>query len=203
MLRQLWTRQESDFGSHRGFTLIELLVVFAIITILISIGAASYSTTLKRGRDSQRKSDLKKIQSALESFYSDNNAYPDEADSDKLSCSTNGTDRASIDSSSKNWGADFTCGSTTYLGKIPADPTSGRSYIYEVYEDPTNTPPGWCQNSFGTACQHYALWAPLENSNDSDRYQDSGDEEQCYTVYNSSADNSWVPSSPAWYCVHD
>src|SRR3990172_6134679 len=70
-----------------GFTLIELLIVIVIIVIVIGVGAASYSTVARNGRDSQRKADLKKAQLAIESFYSENGAYPNEAHNDHPSCS--------------------------------------------------------------------------------------------------------------------
>ena len=38
-----------------GFTIIELLVVIAIIAILISVGAVSYTRSLKISRDSKAK----------------------------------------------------------------------------------------------------------------------------------------------------
>ena len=53
-----------------GFTLLELLVVISIIAILITIGITSFSTAQKKGRDSKRKTDLREVQQALESYYS-------------------------------------------------------------------------------------------------------------------------------------
>jgi prepilin-type N-terminal cleavage/methylation domain-containing protein len=60
-----------------GFTLLELLIVIAIISILASLAAVSYSSAQRRARDSQRQSDLKAIQNALEQYYADNDGnYP-------------------------------------------------------------------------------------------------------------------------------
>lgn len=53
-----------------GFTLIELLIVISIITILITIGVTSFSTSQKKARDSRRKTDLRDVQSAMEQYYS-------------------------------------------------------------------------------------------------------------------------------------
>jgi len=53
-----------------AFTLLELLVVIGIISILVSLGAVSYSTAQKKARDAKRKSDIKAIQSSLEQYYS-------------------------------------------------------------------------------------------------------------------------------------
>lgn len=54
----------------KGFTLLEMLVVIGIISILLGLGAVSYSTAQKKARDAKRKDDLKKIQNALEQYYS-------------------------------------------------------------------------------------------------------------------------------------
>ncbi|KKR41619.1 MAG: Type II secretory pathway pseudopilin PulG-like protein, partial [Candidatus Woesebacteria bacterium GW2011_GWB1_40_12] len=66
----------SDFRSNiknlsLGFTLVELLVVIAILGILATIGLVTFSSSQMRGRDAQRKSDLKQISSALEIYYND------------------------------------------------------------------------------------------------------------------------------------
>ncbi len=65
------------FGKNlRGFTLVELLIVIAIISILISIGLASFRRVQMQSRDRQRQADLSNMAGALEQFYGDNNQYP-------------------------------------------------------------------------------------------------------------------------------
>lgn len=61
---------------NRGFTLIELLVVIAIIGILTAVVIASLNTARVKAQDSQRLSDLKQIQTALEMYYNDYGYYP-------------------------------------------------------------------------------------------------------------------------------
>ena len=65
-----------DGTRQRGFTLIELLVVVAIIGMLSSVVLASLNGARKKGRDARRLADLKQLQTALELYFSDNNAYP-------------------------------------------------------------------------------------------------------------------------------
>jgi len=55
-----------------AFTLIEILVVIAIIGILAVLAMVSYSGSQKQARDTQRKSDLKQYQTALESYAGKN-----------------------------------------------------------------------------------------------------------------------------------
>ena len=61
----------------KGFTLLEVLVVIGIISILVTLGIASYSTAQKKARDAKRQSDLKGAQQVMEQCYSVNSfAYP-------------------------------------------------------------------------------------------------------------------------------
>jgi prepilin-type N-terminal cleavage/methylation domain-containing protein len=63
--------------NRSGFTLLELLIVIAIIGILVTIGAVSYSSAQKKSRDSRRQADMKAVQGAWEQYYADNNgSYP-------------------------------------------------------------------------------------------------------------------------------
>lgn len=58
-----------------GFTLIELLTVIAIIGILASIVVVAVSESRRIARDTKRKSDLKTMKDALESYYYKNQSY--------------------------------------------------------------------------------------------------------------------------------
>lgn len=93
-----------------GFTLIELLIVIVIIGVLSSLLLANFLGVRQRGRDSQRKSDSKQIQTALELYRADIRSYP-----------TTG--------SFPSCGNAFISGSSTYMQKVPCDPLGG-SYTY-------------------------------------------------------------------------
>lgn len=62
--------------NRRGFTLIEVLTTITIIGILVAITSVVYSSSLKRSRDGQRKTDIDTIKNALEQYYLDNHRYP-------------------------------------------------------------------------------------------------------------------------------
>lgn len=60
-----------------GFTLIELLVVIAIIGILASMVVVNTNAARVKARDTQRKSDVTNIKTALDMYYYRNNStYP-------------------------------------------------------------------------------------------------------------------------------
>jgi general secretion pathway protein G len=71
--------QYSSRPSQRGFTFIELIIAIVIVGILSVMGIASYTSSLRTGRDARRKADLDGIRNALELFKSNdlNGSYPD------------------------------------------------------------------------------------------------------------------------------
>lgn len=96
-----------------GFTLVELLVAIAILGVLATVGLASFRTAQMRGRDTQRKSDLKQISNAVELYYQDYKKYPSVED-------------LNLDSEDE-----FTDGKTGYIKRVPRDP-GGSAYVYRV-----------------------------------------------------------------------
>lgn len=60
---------------NRGFTLIEIMIVIAIIGIIITIAAPSYTEYLKKGRRAEVVSLLSEQAQILERFYTKNNVY--------------------------------------------------------------------------------------------------------------------------------
>ncbi|KKS07182.1 MAG: general secretion pathway protein G [candidate division WWE3 bacterium GW2011_GWE1_41_27] len=65
----------------KGFTIVELLIVVSVIGILsgVTLSVINPAKLQARARDSQRISDLKKIQTALEAYFSDFRSYPPKA----------------------------------------------------------------------------------------------------------------------------
>jgi type II secretion system protein G len=136
-----------------GFTLIELLVVVAILGILTMLVASTFRTSQMKSRDGQRKSDLKQIANALETFYSDHGQYPP-ADG-------NGSIKAcpfvsASQATACTWGSgQITDNKTVYFQKMPKDPAS-TTYFYRTLPVGSTTP------------QKFQLFAYLENNQDQD-----------------------------------
>ncbi len=105
MLIGMLSRQKS------GFTLIELLVVISIISGLAALILPNFMSVREKGRDTQRKADLRSLQQSLE-LYRQNQSpalYPTGLPSPGQCWSSNG--------------AETTCtGSITYMKKVPGDP---------------------------------------------------------------------------------
>ncbi|OGL75088.1 hypothetical protein A3C96_00625 [Candidatus Uhrbacteria bacterium RIFCSPHIGHO2_02_FULL_60_10] len=102
-------------NNKKGFTLIELLVVIAIIGLLSTLAVVALNSARQKSRDSKRVADIKQIQTALELYFADAQAYPvgtnlvlGGASANKL-CATTGLNN--------------TCTGTTYMGLVPKAPT--------------------------------------------------------------------------------
>ena len=83
----------------------------AIIGILATVGLGSFRTAQIRGRDTERKSDLKQISNALELYFSDYGKYL---------------------LTDLPWDTEFKdIKNTTYMKIVPIDPGGG-TYVYHV-----------------------------------------------------------------------
>jgi type IV pilus assembly protein PilA len=71
MLHKLRQRAQSE----KGFTLIELLVVILIIGILAAIALPAFLGQRSRAQDTEAKSAVREAQTAMETWYTDNQNY--------------------------------------------------------------------------------------------------------------------------------
>lgn len=125
---------------NKGFTLIEMLVVIAVIAMAMALFFPNFMGARQRARDTQRKSDLRQIQQALELYKLDqaNPAYP-----------------ASINTCSGCWSSGADCTGNIYMRRIPCDPGSTEPIPYYYKQ--------------GSDILTYTLTACLENIVDPDR----------------------------------
>ncbi|OGH86529.1 MAG: hypothetical protein A2493_03135 [Candidatus Magasanikbacteria bacterium RIFOXYC12_FULL_33_11] len=108
--------------NKKGFTLIELLVVIAIIGVLSTLAVVALGSARQKANDAKRLSDIRQVQTALELYYTDNNAYP----------TTTGTGITLGDSSHNcldTNGFSASC-TSAYMGLVPSDPIAAQSYTY-------------------------------------------------------------------------
>jgi type II secretion system protein G len=112
--------------SKRGFTLIELLVVISIISLLAAIIFANVSAARARARDSVRKAQLKTLQTALEAYYVDHNAYPSTGGSNNWYSSEPGNNANAPYGPGNNgdWIPGLVAGG--YIPQLPHDPLMGK-----------------------------------------------------------------------------
>ena len=121
-------------NTKKGFTLIEMLVVISMIGILTTLALVSFESSQKRARDTQRKSDLKQYQTALENFANDSNGlYP---------------------SRTTAVAADSLCSTLGVSGTCPVDPKETYTYYYR-----SDGSGGVTNNA-----TNYLLWSELELS---------------------------------------
>jgi len=144
--------------SHSGFTLIELLITIVIIGILSTLGIVAFQSTQKKSRDLGRKTNLKTVSKALETYMNDKGVFPPSSPDGKiLWCGT----EAAPDAVACPWGYPLTDvatageDKTVYLAALPKDSNPAQTFFYEAVEiDGIN--------------KGYRLYAKLENIKDPD-----------------------------------
>lgn len=120
-----------------GFTLIELLVTVSIISLLSSMVLFSINKASSKSREAVRKSDLKQLQNALETYYSEFNAYP---------------------STGNNWwGASVNGGNRGVNGVNAYIPGLTPTYMSILPLDPAGDKSGWSGYNYRSDGQNYKL----------------------------------------------
>jgi general secretion pathway protein G len=64
---------------EKGFTLVEMMVVLVIIAVLIAIGIRAYIGYIGSSKMTKAKGDITTMQAALDSYYAQNQSYPNGA----------------------------------------------------------------------------------------------------------------------------
>lgn len=131
-----------------GFTLIEVLVVVGILGILLTLVLVAVNPVkqLQETRNTQRASDLKAVQTALEAYRVANNIYPVSTTDNQITGAP--------------WGGSW----QGYLSNVPQDPSAGKTYSYvstdgtnyQLYADFEGTPPE--QLACGAGCGPNGLY---------------------------------------------
>jgi len=114
---------------NKGFTLVEMLVAIGILGIMATAALVVLNpfTQIQKGNDAKRKADLSQIQKALEIYYQDYGAYPDQSGFE-LDPITSSPGITPVLKTLKTWGSTW----RPYMNVIPSDPVSTKNYVYYV-----------------------------------------------------------------------
>jgi general secretion pathway protein G len=130
-------KQYAISNTLKGFTLIELLVVISIIGILTVLLIANFMGTRERARDTQRKSDMRMMKTALMMYYNSCGAYPDDSavtgGGQIEGCG--GATATCTSVTACSWGQTWSMGGTDYMKLLPKDPLDAQNYTYEKRDD--------------------------------------------------------------------
>ena len=144
------------FKNHSGFTLIELLVVIAIIGVLAAVVllAINPAAMLRRGRDSQRESDLTTLRKAIDLYMAGTTNPTYVPGCAAAACSLTqdsnmaqgvGCCGAPTAADVSGWLAPYSATCTTsgveanlteWIAKVPVDPSNGATYQYSYTTNP-------------------------------------------------------------------
>ena len=97
--------------TNKGFTLIELLIVIAIILILIAIALPNFLEAQVRAKITRVKSELRTLDTAMQSYFLDFKIYPSEHERD--------------DDTRAHNGLAWLTSPIPYLTSLPEDPFGG------------------------------------------------------------------------------
>lgn len=139
-----------------GFTLIELLVVVAIIGLLSTLAVIALGSAREKARDSERLSNLKQIQTALEFYYINNNSYPIQNEPAVLGAGNYAC--LNMDGFGPSG-----C-SNAYMAQVPTDPSDYR-YQYQSEDGGTYAIRGTLEGDIGGLSAGTVVASPSEIAN--------------------------------------
>jgi len=148
---------QQSIVKSKAFTLIELLVVISLIGVLTTLVLANLNAARERGRDAQRKADVRNIQTALRLYYNDLGGYPASNIGQILGCGSGGTSACS-------WGAEWSAGTMVYMSTLPTDPLPGVDYYYVQTDEETYTLSACLENTSDEkgVTDASAAWCPTQ-----------------------------------------
>ena len=124
-MKKLFSLVKKVTNNKKGFTLTEIMVTVSIVSTVSSLGMSQYNDALASARDAQRLANIKQVQTALNLFYLDHEAYP--------ACVATTAPTEGCYTSLKN-----TLEQGTYMSEVPVDPLNQGLYVFKYYSDGKN-----------------------------------------------------------------
>lgn len=114
-MKKFWQKSVNYLENEKGLSLLEVLLALTIMSIVATVGFASFTNSLRRSRDTRRQADLEMVRGALEIYRADENIYPTGAGI--------GSDFAETITTLR--------GPPSYINSTPTDPKAGTwDYYY-------------------------------------------------------------------------
>jgi prepilin-type N-terminal cleavage/methylation domain-containing protein len=148
----------ADLKKNLGFTLIEIIIAVTIVAVVFGVVITSSAAIQKSGRNAQRQSDLRALQTALQQYYADQHFFPQ-----------NPINLSQVTDINSNLGNPITPPSSNpnlYLKTIPQEPLKNSlPYLYKAFKDRSLNGSITCSNEVGSVdkCQYYILCAKVED----------------------------------------
>lgn len=140
-----------------GFTIVELLIVIIVIGILAALVLVTFTGVQQKARNTERQTDIKAMQSHLETYYAKNGSmYPtrDELNDDDYNATTHA---GFIEDQLKGLDVGSTCDpKDTNVATPPCDYAASSTATQYGYA-PTQDDGSACDNSDGNECTKYSL----------------------------------------------
>ncbi len=104
--------------------MIELLIVITIMAILMALVTTNLYGARQRASDSQKKTNLRELKTALHLYYTNFRTYPNAALNNGFNfyaCGVSGNDKCT---------GTFTAGSIEYMARLPMTPSGQNDFRY-------------------------------------------------------------------------
>ena len=152
-----WVLMTSLKRKETGFTIVELLIVIVVIGILAALVITTFNGIQKKGRDTERQTDIKALHGQVEAYFAQNGNYPtlaqlnDRSDDGFVDTNLKGLDDGAFEDPTGN------------TEELANSATPDGQYGYVVA-------PVTCDNEAGGDCESYELVANLEGQIDGQDY---------------------------------